>query len=116
MSSLQTQSEVRRIFAAFGHPQPSQKSYLIPPDPGHPTFRHLFAIDSSREEGHFVVLSKDGKLGVLNRETFKSIVDEGRAAKLGGRWNIHAAFASYTSANVVFYKWSGKDFERIVFK
>lgn len=115
MSSLHTKPEVRRIIASLAQATDSPRtSGLVLQEHGH--YRHLFAIDPDRGEGHYVVLSKDGKPGVLTRESFRSITDECRAAKLGGRWNIHAAFATYTGPGMVFFKWSGKAFERIVFK
>jgi len=115
MSSLQTQPEVRRIITSLTQSTDGAKATALV-SPEHGNYRHLFAIDHERGEGHFVVLSKDRKLGVLNREVFTAIAEECRAAKLGGRFNIHAAFATYTGPGIVFFKWSGKVSERIVFK
>jgi len=115
MSSLQTQPVVRRIMTSLTQSADAAKtSGLVPPEQSH--YRHLFAVDPARGEGHYVVLSKDGKAGVLTREVFKAITQECQAAKLGGRWNIHAAFATYSGPGIVFFKWAGREFERIVFK
>ena len=116
MSSLQAQPEVRRILATFAQPQPELSTRLVPYTSSTVHYRHLFAIDNSREEGHFVVLDKHGKLGVLTREVFRAIAEEGRVAHLGGRWNIHAALATYTGTGMVIWKWTKREYERIVIK
>jgi adenine-specific DNA-methyltransferase len=52
---------------------------------------------------------------VLNREAFKRIVDESKAANLSQRYHIYASLATYTGRSIEFYKIPDSVLEQIGF-
>ncbi len=74
----------------------------------------LFAVNV-KDEGFFLVWQSPDKPSVLNREAFKAIVEEAKAAKLAPRYHIYASIAPYTGAGVEFYKIPDKVLEHIGF-
>lgn len=74
--------------------------------------RFLFATNP-KNEGFFLVWGSPVGLSVLNRETFKAIAGEAKAAGLTGRFHIYASFAPYIGAGIEFYKIPDKILDRV---
>lgn len=76
--------------------------------------RFLFAVNP-KEEGFFLVWQSADKPSVLNREVFKAIAVEAKAAGLASRYHVYANIAPYTGAGIEFYKIPDKVLEHIGF-
>lgn len=76
--------------------------------------RFLFAINP-KNEGFFLVWESPDKPSVLNREVFRTIVEEAKAAGLASRYHVYASIAPYTGAGIEFYKIPDKVLEHIGF-
>lgn len=77
-------------------------------------YQHLFAVNP-RDEGFFLIWEKADVPSVLNREIFKAIVTEAKAAGLADRYHVYASIAPYTGAGIEFYKIPDKVLEHIGF-
>lgn len=76
--------------------------------------RFLFAVNP-KDEGFFLVWQSADQPSVLNRDVFKAIVKEARAANLASRYHVYASVAPYTGAGIEFYKIPDKVLEHIGF-
>jgi adenine-specific DNA-methyltransferase len=76
--------------------------------------RFLFAVNPN-EEGFFLVWQSAHQPSVLNRDVFKAIVEEAKAARLAARFHVYASVAPYTGAGIDFYKIPDKVLEHIGF-
>jgi adenine-specific DNA-methyltransferase len=76
--------------------------------------RYLFAVNL-KEEGFFLVWESPEKPSVLNRQVFREIAEEAKAAGLGWRYHVYASTAPYTGAGIEFYKIPDKVLEHIGF-
>jgi adenine-specific DNA-methyltransferase len=76
--------------------------------------RHLFAVNP-KNEGFFLIWDAPDQPSVLNREAFKRVVEEAKAAKLAGRYHVYAALAPYTGSGIDFYKIPDSVLEHIGF-
>lgn len=76
--------------------------------------RYLFAVNP-KDEGFFLVWKSANTPSVLNREVFKAIVEEAKAAGLNARYHVYASIAPYTGAGIEFYKIPDKVLEHIGF-
>ncbi len=76
--------------------------------------RFLFAVNP-KEEGFFLVWQSADSPSVLNRDAFKAIVAEAKAAGLASRYHVYASIAPYTGAGIEFYKIPDKVLEHIGF-
>jgi len=76
--------------------------------------RILFAVNP-KNEGFFLVWQAPDKASVLNREVFREIVAEAKAASLAPRYHVYASIAPYTGAGIEFYKIPDKVLEHIGF-
>lgn len=76
--------------------------------------RFLFATNS-KDEGFFLVWEFADQPSILNREVFRSIASEAKAAGLVSRYHIYASIAPYTGAGIEFYKIPDKVLEHIGF-
>lgn len=76
--------------------------------------RFLFAVNP-KDEGFFLVWQSAAQPSVLNRDVFKEIVSEAKAANLASRYHVYASIAPYTGAGIEFYKIPDKVLEHIGF-
>lgn len=76
--------------------------------------RYLFAV-SPKNEGFFLVWEAANQTSVLNRDVYKEIAAEAKAAGLGARYHVYASIAPYTGAGIEFYKIPDKVLEHIGF-
>lgn len=76
--------------------------------------RYLFAVNP-KDEGFFLVWKSANTPSVLNREVFKAITAEAKAAGLSARYHVYASIAPYTGAGIEFYKIPDKVLEHIGF-
>lgn len=76
--------------------------------------RHLFAVNP-KEEGFFLIWDSPDQKSALNREAFKRIVEEAKAAKLATRYHVYASLAPYTGTDIEFYKIPDSVLEHIGF-
>jgi adenine-specific DNA-methyltransferase len=88
------------------------KSYLRRLPAG--SHRHLFAVNL-KEEGFFLIWDAPDQKSALNREAFKRIVEEAKAAKLASRYHVYASLAPYTGTGIEFYKIPDSVLEHIGF-
>ena len=76
--------------------------------------RFLFAVNP-KNEGFFLVWQSRDKPSVLNREVFREIVAEAKAAGLASRYHVYASIAPYTGTGIEFYKIPDRVLEHIGF-
>lgn len=76
--------------------------------------RFLFATNA-RNEGFFLIWDGADQPSILNRETFKAIVEEARAYGLMDRYHVYASLAPYSGRTVEFYKIPDRVLEHIGF-
>ena len=74
----------------------------------------LFAVNP-KDEGFFLVWQSQNIPSVLNRDVFRAVVAEAKAAKLASRYHVYASIAPYTGAGIEFYKIPDKVLEHIGF-
>jgi adenine-specific DNA-methyltransferase len=78
------------------------------------TYKHLFAINA-RGEGYFLVWNTPGHMSVLNRETFRTIAEEAKAAKLKPPYHVYARVCTYSGPNIEFYQIPNRILEKLGF-
>ena len=66
-------------------------------------------------EGFFLIWDAPDQPSVLNREAFRRIVEEARAADLAPRYHVYASLAPYTGSGIEFYKIPDSVLEHIGF-
>lgn len=76
--------------------------------------RFLFATNA-RSEGFFLIWDGADQPSILNRETFKAIVEEAKAYGLMDRYHVYASLAPYSGRTVEFYKIPDRVLEHIGF-
>jgi adenine-specific DNA-methyltransferase len=76
--------------------------------------RYLFAVNS-KNEGFFLIWDSPEDPSMLNREAFKRVVEEAKAAGLASRYHVYATIAPYTGSNIEFYKIPDSVLEHIGF-
>ncbi|MGJ7565259.1 site-specific DNA-methyltransferase [Variovorax sp. GB1R11] len=76
--------------------------------------RFLFATNA-RNEGFFLIWDGAEQPSILNRETFKAIVEEAKAHSLTDRYHVYASLAPYSGRTVEFYKIPDRVLEHIGF-
>lgn len=76
--------------------------------------RYLFAVNP-RNEGFFLIWESSDAPSILNRDVFRSIVEEARAAGLASRYHVYASSAPYTGSSIEFYKIPDRVLEQIGF-
>ena len=76
--------------------------------------RFLFATNS-RNEGFFLIWNGADQPSILNRDTFKAIVEEAKAHGLMDRYHVYASLAPYSGRTVEFYKIPDRVLEHIGF-
>ena len=75
---------------------------------------YLFAI-SARGEGFFLVWAGPDKPSVLDRTTFRGIVEEAKAEKLAPPYHVYARTAIYPGPNIEFYQIPDRILEKLGF-
>lgn len=88
------------------------KSYLQRLPAG--SHRHLFATNP-KNEGFFLIWDAPDAESVLDRNAFKRIVEEARAANLAPRYHVYASIAPYTGPGIEFYQIPDRVLEHIGF-
>ncbi|WP_047784074.1 site-specific DNA-methyltransferase [Variovorax paradoxus] len=88
------------------------KSYLRRLPAG--AHRHLFAVNS-RNEGFYLIWDDSEQTSVLNRDAYKRIVAEGKAAEVAPKYHVYASIAPYTGSGIEFYKIPDSVLEHIGF-
>ncbi|RUR70990.1 site-specific DNA-methyltransferase [Variovorax guangxiensis] len=76
--------------------------------------RFLFATNA-RNEGFFLIWDGASHPSILNRDTFKAIVEEAKAYGLMDRYHVYASLAPYSGRTVEFYKIPDRVLEHIGF-
>ncbi len=112
VNALAREEMIDLLLTSYWSKAEKAKSYLqrLPSSAG----RHLFAINPKRE-GFFLIWDAPDQDSVLNREAFKRIVEEAKAAELSQRYHIYASLATYTGRSIEFYKIPDSVLEQIGF-
>ncbi len=110
--ALAREEMIDLLLTSYWDKSEKAKSYLQRLPVG--TYRHLFAVNP-RAEGFFLIWDSPETPSVLNRDAFKSIVEEAKTAKLGSRYHVYASVAPYTGSGIEFYKIPDKVLEHIGF-
>lgn len=76
--------------------------------------RYLFATNT-RNEGFFLIWDGSDHPSVLNRDSFKAIVEEAKRHGLLDRYHVYASLAPYSGRTVEFYKIPDRVLEHIGF-
>lgn len=75
---------------------------------------HLFAV-SARGEGFFLVWNGPDKPSVLNRESFRAILDEAKREGLAAPYHVYARTSIYPGPNTQFYQIPDRILEKLGF-
>jgi adenine-specific DNA-methyltransferase len=78
------------------------------------THNFLFA-KSARGEGFFLVWNGPNRPSVLNRETFRTIVQEAAAESLTHPFHVYARISTYSGPNIEFYQIPNRILEKLGF-
>ena len=76
--------------------------------------RYLFAVNPNNE-GFFLIWESPSQQSVLDRDAYKTIVAEAKAAGLTLRAHVYASIAPYTGSGIEFYKIPDKVLEHMGF-
>lgn len=112
VNALAREEMIDLLLTSYWDRAEKSKSYLQRFPAGQ--HRHLFAVNP-KNEGFFLVWEASGAPSVLNRDTFKAIAGEAKAAGLTGRFHVYASIAPYMGAGIEFYKIPDKVLEHIGF-
>lgn len=112
VSALQREEMIDLLLTSHWDKSERTKTSLTRLLPG--DSRYLFAVNS-RNEGFFLIWDGADKPSVLNRETFKNIIQEAKEHSLAERYHVYAALAPYSGRTVEFYKIPDRVLEHIGF-
>lgn len=112
VNALAREEMIDLLLTSYWDKAEKAKSYLRRLPAG--AHRHLFAVNP-KDEGFFLIWDAPDQPSSLNREAFKRIVDEGKAAKLATRYHVYASLAPYTGSGIEFYKIPDSVLEHIGF-
>lgn len=112
VNALAREEMIDLLLTSYWDKSEKAKSYLHRLPVG--SHRFLFAVNP-KNEGFFLVWEAADKPSILNRDVFRSIVEEAKQAKLASRYHVYASTAPYTGASVEFYKIPDKVLEHIGF-
>ncbi|MGE0278481.1 MAG: site-specific DNA-methyltransferase [Nitrospiraceae bacterium] len=112
VNALAREEMIDLLLTSYWDKAERAKSYLRRFAVGQHNF--LFAVNP-KDEGFFLVWQSADKPSVLNREVFKTITAEAKAAGLASRYHVYASIAPYTGAGIEFYKIPDKVLEHIGF-
>lgn len=112
VNALAREEMIDLLLTSYWNKAEKAKSYLRRLPGG--ACRYLFAVNP-KNEGFFLIWDAPDEDSVLNREAFKRIVAEAKAAKLAARYHIYASLATYTGSGIEFYKIPDSVLEQIGF-
>lgn len=112
MNALAREEMIDLLLTSYWDKAEKAKSYLRRLPAGQ--HRYLFGVNT-KNEGFFLVWQSSDDESVLNREVFKAIALEAKAAKLTPHYHVYATFAPYTGAGMEFYKIPDRVLEHIGF-
>ena len=112
VNALAREEMIDLLLTSYWDKTEKAKSYLRRLPAG--SHRNLFAVNT-RDEGFFLIWDAPDKSSILNRDAFRRIVEEAKAAKLGSRYHVYASLAPYTGSGIEFYKIPDSVLEHIGF-
>lgn len=112
VNALAREEMIDLLLTSYWDKAEKAKSYLRRLPAG--AHRHLFAVNP-KDEGFFLIWDAPDQPSSLNREAFKRIVEEGKAANLATRYHVYASLAPYTGSGIEFYKIPDSVLEHIGF-
>ena len=112
VNALAREEMIDLLLTSYWDKNEKAKSYLRRLPAG--SHRHLFAVNP-KDEGFFLIWDAPDQKSALNREAFKRIVEEAKAAKLATRYHVYASLAPYTGTGIEFYKIPDSVLEHIGF-
>lgn len=110
--ALAREEMIDLLLTSYWNKAEKAKSYLQRLPAG--SHRHLFATNP-KNEGFFLIWDSPDTESVLDREAFKRIVGEAKAANLAPRYHVYAAMAPYTGPGIEFYQIPDRVLEHIGF-
>lgn len=110
--TLAREEMIDLLLTSYWNKAEKAKSYLQRLPAG--SHRHLFATNP-KNEGFFLIWDSPETESVLDREAFKRIVGEAKAANLAPRYHVYAALAPYTGPGIEFYQIPDRVLEHIGF-
>lgn len=110
--TLAREEMIDLLLTSYWNKAEKAKSYLQRLPAG--SHRHLFATNP-KNEGFFLLWDSPDAESVLDREAFKRIVGEAKAANLAPRYHVYAAMAPYTGPGIEFYQIPDRVLEHIGF-
>lgn len=110
--TLAREEMIDLLLTSYWNKAEKAKSYLQRLPAG--SHRHLFATNP-RGEGFFLIWDSPDTESILDREAFKRIVGEAKAANLAPRYHVYAAMAPYTGPGIEFYQIPDRVLEHIGF-
>lgn len=112
VNELAREEMIDLLLTVYWNKAEKAKSYLQRLPLG--THRHLFAVNS-KNEGFFLIWDDADQPSKLNRESFKRVAEEARAAGLASRYHVYATIATYVGNGIEFYKIPDSVLEHIGF-
>lgn len=112
VNALAREEMIDLLLTSYWDKNEKAKSYLQRLPAG--THRHLFAVNP-KNEGFFLIWDAPDQQSSLNRDAFKRIVGEAKAANLATRYHVYASLAPYTGSGIEFYKIPDSVLEHIGF-
>ncbi|CAJ2856999.1 type III restriction-modification system methylation subunit [Burkholderia pseudomallei] len=112
VNALAREEMIDLLLTSYWNKAEKAKSYLRRLPSG--SYRYLFAVNP-KSEGFFLIWDAPDADSVLNRDAFKKIVEEAKAANLNARYHIYASVATYTGRSIEFYKIPDSVLEQIGF-
>lgn len=112
VNALAREEMIDLLLTSYWNKAEKAKSYLRRLPSG--SCRYLFAVNP-KNEGFFLIWDAPEADSVLNRDAFKNIVEEAKAANLSPRYHIYASVATYTGRSIEFYKIPDSVLEQIGF-
>lgn len=112
VNALAREEMIDLLLTSYWDKAEKAKSYLRRLPAGE--HRFLFAVNA-KDEGFFLIWDSPDAPSILNRDAFKAVVEEAKAAGLAARYHVYASLAPYTGSSVEFYKIPDKVLEHIGF-
>lgn len=112
VNALAREEMIDLLLTSYWDKTERAKSFLRRLPPG--KHKILFGVNS-KNEGFFLVWQSADKPSVLNRDVFRAIVAEAKAAGLTSRYHVYASIAPYTGSGIEFYKIPDRVLEHIGF-
>jgi adenine-specific DNA-methyltransferase len=112
VNALAREEMIDLLLTSYWNKAEKAKSYLrrLPPEAN----QYSFAVNP-KDEGFYLIWTAAGAPSKLDREAFKKIAAEAKAAGLAPRYHVYASMAPYTGAGIDFYKIPDSVLEHIGF-